>query len=271
MIIDERQQLERVMDLIQKYGGLDCQYYKIGYLKRRLAIRMRATGLKTYQEYADLLFRDSEEYHRLMSRLTIHVSHFFRDASMYKAFSEMILPELKKRSRVRIWSAGCANGEEPYSLAMLLFDYGKAQGKTLSILATDIDENCLANARCGVYKESALVELPPGFRQRFFQELPEGWTVVPEVRAMVDFRVIDLTGTLPPGLFDLIICRNVMIYFNSLLQSELLRQFYKLLNPEGFLILGKTEVLLNEYREYFKVLELTERLYQRVEPNALGA
>jgi chemotaxis protein methyltransferase CheR len=266
--VEDDRQLEQLIQLVYKRGGLDCQYYKTNYLKRRLAIRMRATGAKTFREYNIILRVDPEEYHHLLDRLTIHVSHFFRDAVMYKALSNTVVPELKKRNHIRIWSAGCANGEEPYSLAMLFYE-NKVRGKIVSILATDIDQACLSRAREGVYKESSLVEVAPEWRQRFFNHQGDQWVVSNELKEVVAFQPNDLTGALPAGPFDLIVCRNVMIYFTSQLQMQLLNQFYTLLSPGGYLVLGKTEVLLNECRDLYKIIDLSERIYQRRETEAI--
>ncbi len=262
--LDDDRQFEQLLQFVLKRGGLDCQYYKTNYLKRRLAIRMRATSTKSYREYNEILRMDPEEYHRLLDRLTIHVSHFFRDAIMYQALGKLVLPELKKRDQVRVWSAGCANGEEPYSLAMLLYDL-KSSARGFSILATDIDQACLVRAREGLYKETSLQEVAPEMRKRFFLQHGDQWAVSALLKACVTFQPIDLTNTLPPGPFEMIVCRNVMIYFNSQLQVQLLNQFYKLLGSGGYLVLGKTEVLLNECRSMFKIIDLSERIYQKLD------
>ncbi|NTV51556.1 MAG: protein-glutamate O-methyltransferase CheR [Candidatus Firestonebacteria bacterium] len=262
--LNDDRQFGHILQWLNQKTGLDCQFYKINYLKRRLAIRLRATNSNNYGEYYDVLRREPEEYKILLDRLTIHVSHFFRDAAVYKCFGRLVLPELKKRERIRIWSAGCANGEEPYSLAMLFYEL-KLLGKPLSILATDIDQTCLTRAREGIYKESALQEVSPEMRRRFFQGSGDRWQVVSTLRELVTFEANDMTGALPAGPFDLIVCRNVMIYFTSPLQSQLMTRFHDLLRPNGYLILGKTEVLLSEYRSRYRSVNLEERIYQRQE------
>jgi chemotaxis protein methyltransferase CheR len=260
-LTDDDRQFGKILQWLNERAGVDCQFYKINYLKRRLAIRMRATSSQYFSEYYDLLRREPEEYKLFLERLTIHVSHFFRDAAVYRVLAKAVLPELKKKERLRIWSAGCANGEEAYSLAMLFHDLVNA-GKPVSILATDIDEACLARAREGIYKESSLQEVPPELRRRFFQPAGENWQVIPALRDTVRFQVNDLTGDLPPGPFDLIVCRNVMIYFTSPLQGHLMTRFHVLLRPDGFLVLGKTEVLLSEHRSRYRTVNLEERIYQ---------
>lgn len=265
MPTDEDRQFERLKDTIQQHGGLDCRCYKINYLKRRLAVRMRATGLTTYGEYNDLLRRDPKEYDILLDRLTINVSHFFRDLDTFKAVERQVLPELAKRRQIRIWSAGCANGEEPYTLAMLAEEC-LTVNRRYTILATDIDMGCLMNAQAGVYKETAMQEIPFSYRQKYFENRGESWAVVPKLKTNVSFTRLDLTGRLLPGPYDLIVCRNVMIYFNRQLQERLLKEFHQLLSPDGFLVLGKTEVLLAECRSMFRAVNLHERIYQYQEP-----
>jgi len=261
MLKDEERQLEILKKVVFKHGGLDCQYYKENYLKRRLAVRMRATGAETYQEYTQLLQGDPEEYDRLLDRLTINVSHFFRDPATYRTLQRLVLPVLEKRGRARIWSAGCANGEEPYSLAML-FHERMPVGRQTRILATDIDTTCLARAQQGIYKDASVAEVPFLLRQQYLEQREGQWAVRPEIKAGVAFQRLDLTGSMPPGPFDMIVCRNVMIYFNRQLQEHLIREFHRLLLPDGFLVLGKTEVLLAECRCLYTSLDISERIYR---------
>jgi len=135
-------------------------------------------------------------------------------------------------------------------------------GRQVQILATDIDTVCLANAQAGVYKDTSIQEVPLLLRQKYLEHGPAGWAVTPKIKNSVTFMRLDLTGKMPLGSFDLIVCRNVMIYFNRQLQERLLREFHRLLYPDGFLVLGKTEVLLAECRVLFKPLNSIERVYQ---------
>jgi chemotaxis protein methyltransferase CheR len=197
--------------------------------------------------------------------LTINVSHFFRDPTVFSALNRLVMPELSKLPRVQIWSAACANGEEPYSLAMLCEDF-KPSFPLYKILATDIDPTVLDRARKGTYKEASIVEVPSRLRQQYLVHEDEAWSVKPELKRRISFERNDLTGKLPSEVFDLIICRNVMIYFNRQLQERLLREFHQRLNPWGFLVLGKTEVMLSETRSLYQVLDVSERIYQRKAP-----
>jgi chemotaxis protein methyltransferase CheR len=262
MLNHEERELELLKDHLRQVGGLDYRCYKTNYLKRRLAVRMRATNITTYHDYLDLLRREPTEYDKLLDRLTINVSHFFRDLEAFKSLGRIVMPTLESKKKLKIWSAGCANGEEPYTLAMLFLDKLQA-GRQVQIIATDIDTTCLAYAQAGMYKETSLQEVPYLLRQKYFEHRDGGWTVLPEPKACVTFTRHDLTGRMPAGPFDLIVCRNVMIYFNRQLQERLLREFHRLLSPDGFLMLGKTEVLLSECRVLYKSLDVNERIYQR--------
>jgi chemotaxis protein methyltransferase CheR len=261
MLTDEERQFEALKEFLHQLGGLDCRCYKTNYLKRRLAVRLRATGHTNYRDYQDLLRRDPTEYDRLLDRLTINVSQFFRDPEAFQAIARSVLPVLVKNRRANIWSAGCANGEEPYSLAML-FNERLPVGKQTRIWATDIDPAVLVRAQAGLYKDASLADVPFMLRQKYLTRQGELWAVDPALKTGISFQRHDLTGEMPTGPFDLIVCRNVMIYFNRQLQETLLRGFHKLLAPEGFLMLGKTEVLLPECRALYRSVDVSERIYQ---------
>lgn len=263
MIYENQDQFEALLQLVLKEKGLDCRQYKICYLKRRINVRMRATQQNTYQAYRKFLERDAEEYDRLLDRLTINVSQFYRDPGVYQQIKQVVLPAWRRNLSVRVWSAGCANGEEPYSLAILLREELPKLCQ-VKVLATDIDPICLERARKGVYKARALATLPEDFIPRYFRQENDDWVIKPELQRRIDFKRHDLTGPIPGGPFDLVVCRNVLIYFVRALQEKLFREFHRCLAPGGFLILGKTETLLGEMRNKYQTLNIRERIYQRI-------
>jgi chemotaxis protein methyltransferase CheR len=264
MIQPEERYFDDLCHLIYKQVGLDCKQYKVNYLKRRLAVRMRATKKKTYQEYEELLRDNKEEYEWLLDRLTINVSNFFRDPVVYDQMKKMFLPGWRKQREVRVWSAGCANGEEPYSISIILRE-GLPSTCQWEILATDIDPTVLESAKQGKYKSEALKTLPPLLRGRYFESRDDRWMIKEEMKKRIRFKIHDLTGPMPEGGFDLIICRNVLIYFVSELQDRLFKGFHKLLRPGGYLVLGKTETLLGDVRKLYHMLDVRERIYQKKE------
>jgi len=262
--MSEETSFQKVLQLVFHRMGLDCRHYKVAYLKRRMGIRMRYTRRNTYEEYARLLEQDPEEYNHLLDRLTINVSHFFRDYPVFKLLKSTVITELSKRPNIRIWSAGCANGEEPYTLAILC-EEGIGNRASWEILATDVDPGCLERARHGIYKSQALVEVPLDLKTRYFSGGEDHWQIKPDLKKHIRFEINDLTGPAPQGAFDFIICRNVLIYFVTELQEKLYRNFHRLLKPGGDMVLGKTETLLGEVRELYEVIDLRERIYRKRE------
>jgi chemotaxis protein methyltransferase CheR len=266
----EDRNLQALLDKVQRERGLDCRQYKVNFLKRRLAVRMRIRGAESYREYMRLL--DDDEYTKLFQSLTINLSYFFRDETAFEAVRDKVLRTLiqekaKGRSRlIRVWSAGCAGGEEPYSIAIL---FHELLGKDLKdwqvrIYATDLDTGTLEKARRGVYNEFSFRGVDPKYIARYFNPLSQGeYAVKPEVAALVRFERLDLIADSPPRRLDLILCRNVMIYFSREQQLRLLAIFHHSLRDGGYLVIGKTEVLMGAMAKLFKPLDLRERIYTR--------
>jgi chemotaxis methyl-accepting protein methylase len=257
---------------ISRDRGFACANYKEKCLRRRIAVRMRAKGVHTYADYARLLDSDSAEYDRLLDALTINVTKLFRNWTVYEAIATHVVPALFQLDTraIRVWSAGCSSGEEPYSLAILLHRYAAAHGLLrrlphVEVLGTDIDRGSLEAAARGQFAEPAFEETPPELRERYFSTDPP-FTVAPEVRAMVRFERRDLLDELPPmpGGFQLITCRNVLIYFDRDTQERLLGRFHTALAPGAFLVLGKVETLLGPVRSRFAAVDARERIFRRV-------
>lgn len=275
MIVEQRTNnddptLASLLDKIRRERGLDCSQYKPSFLKRRLAVRLRARGVDSYQAYSRLL--DDREYDRLFDTLTINLTCFFRDASTFATLRDQILrPLLEARDRqgqrrFRAWSAGCASGEEPYSLAILLHQMlgPRIADWQLSILGTDLDERRLEQARSGVYGPFSFRGTQWPDLDRFFTVTAQGHALVPEVKALVRFRRHDLISEKPPGRFDLILCRNVLIYFRRSQQTRIFTNFHQALHRNGILVLGRTEILPAEVASLFEMLNLRERIYRKL-------
>ena len=251
--------------------GFGCASYKEKCLRRRIAVRMRARGVHTYTDYARLLDSDGAEYDRLLDALTINVTKLFRNWEAYAALASTAIPDLwsAENPSIRVWSAGCSSGEEPYSLGVLFHRHAAVNGMLpqigrVSILGTDIDKQSLEHAERGEFEEGDFADTPDELRSRYFARSTP-FTVIPSIKRMVRFERRDLLSDLPPaGLFDLIVCRNVLIYFDRQTQERLFETFHTALAPGGFLMLGKVETLLGVVRGRFAPVDARERIFRRV-------
>jgi len=256
---------------ISREAGLFLDAYKDKCLRRRIAVRMRASGAHSYADYQALLDRDPEEYARLKDTITINVTRFYRNLETWELIRTTVLPHVCEETRgtIRAWSAGCASGEEPYTLAMLMADYFESRGRAgeldrVTVDATDIDRECLARARAALYRPEALVEVPDPLRSRYFEQSSGGYRVIEPVRRRVKVHAADLCAEPPPSRnYDLIVCRNVIIYFERAMQDRVFATFVDALAPGGFLILGKVETLSGPARGQLTLLDARERIYRR--------
>jgi chemotaxis methyl-accepting protein methylase len=241
---------------ISQARGMSCESYKDKCLKRRIAVRMRARGIHTYGDYAGLLDRDAHEYQELLDALTINVTKFFRNAETWEALKPYLVTLGKTRRELRVWSAGCASGEEPYTIAILLLEtLGEGRGV---IDATDIDRLSLERTRQARYPEAAFSEMPAALKRRYFRD---GQPIDP-VSQLVRAHTHDLTREPPPRpSYDLIVCRNVVIYFERGAQERLFQVFVDALSPGGVLLLGKVETLFGPARHQLALEDPRERIY----------
>jgi chemotaxis protein methyltransferase CheR len=250
--------------------GFDLLSYKSKVLHRRLRTRLRACSCDDYQEYLRVLDEDPLELEQLYKALIINVSNFFRNAETYWFLRDRVLPELLARKRegdgaLTLVSAACAEGEEPYSLAMVMrtFFARELERVRVRIIGIDIDEEALAKARAGSYPLDRVAETPAAFRERFFVRSGKNYELTPEARSLVEFRRHDLRSGLPLTAVDLVMCRNLLIYFKREYQLRLLRAIHAALAEGGYLVLGKTETLGGELREQYQVVDLSEHVYRK--------
>jgi chemotaxis protein methyltransferase CheR len=252
---------------ITRERGFGCASYKEKCVRRRIAVRMRARGVHSFEEYGRVLDRDRHEYDMLLDALTINVTKFFRNPETFAAIDREIVPALYARAepQLRIWSAGCASGEEPYSLAMLMHRYAVAYGKRfdrVDVLGTDLDPGSLAAAERGTYLEPTLADTPADLRQLYFP-LVAPYRIPRDVLARGQFRRHDLLREPFPESQHLIVCRNVIIYFDRATQEGLFERFAAALLPGGFLVLGRVETLFGPARAMFAPVDGRERLFRR--------
>ena len=240
--------------LIHEYCGIWLGDTKITFLKARLATRLRDSSISSAQEYYYFVKYDpqgSQEMQRLIDAVTVNETWFFREVEPVEAWRKGVLPDLMKQGRrLRLWSAGCATGEEPYTLAMLLLEACPATAASrFEILATDVSQRALEIARAGTYDPYTLRHTEPRWLSRCFQPEPDGrQSVCENVRQLVRF---DQANPVDPALaqrtraMDVILCRNVIIYFDDQSRQEVLANLYAALKPGGYLILGHSETLFH--------------------------
>ncbi len=262
-------QLEVLKNYIVVRSGFNCDSYKEKCVRRRIAVRMRAHGVHTYADYTAVVARDALEFQRLVDNLTINVSKFFRNPEVWHAIRTHIVPALfaLETPSVQIWSAGCSSGEEAYSVAMELVLRAEHEQRTdalsrFRILGTDIDQAILERARAAGYGNYSLLDTPEEIRRRWFTT-GKMHRLAPEIARMVTFDVGDLVTSAYPERQHLIMCRNVLIYFERSVQERMFERFRDALVPGGILVLGKVETLFGPAARGFRVLAGRERIFQK--------
>ncbi|WP_307796795.1 CheR family methyltransferase [Actinomadura barringtoniae] len=263
------QEFEDLLLMLKETRGFDFTGYKPTTLTRRIKRRMDALELRTVEEYRDFLELEPEEFARLFDSLLINVTSFFRDPPAWRALKETVLPELlaaKDPSRpIRVWSAGCATGEEAYTLAILLAEELGADEfrDRVKIYATDLDEDALHQARTGSYTERQVAEVPEELRRTYFEPAGPRYAFRRDLRRQVIFGRNDLTHDAPISRVDLLVARNTLMYFNAETQTGVIRRFHFALSNPGYLFLGKAEMLLN-HGDRFEPLDLRKRLFRKI-------
>ena len=242
-----------IASVLQTHSGIALNEAKATLVYSRLAKRVRKLGLRNFDEYCEFIETQAGagERNEMLAALTTNVTRFYREPHHFEHLRQKVFPRLAKAAergaRVRIWSAACSSGEEPYSIALTLLDvFPEAARHDVCILATDIDPNILAKAKTGVYRDEATSPIPAGLRERWLSRERDGaektWRVRDEVRALITFKELNLIGNWPmKGGFDVVFCRNVVIYFEEATQAFLWERFKKVLTPEGRLYIGHSE------------------------------
>ncbi len=248
--------LERFLERVRSRSGINFGSYKRPTIRRRLQRRMVATNSRTIEEYVAYLDDNPEEHQRLVDSLLIKVTEFFRDADVFAYLREQVLPDIVSRARghggeIRLWSAGCATGEEAYSLAIALCEVlgDELDRFHVRVFATDVAADVVAFARRGIYPASALAHVAPDLVARYFTEDQDGFAINQRVRNLIVFGEHDICQRPPFPHIDLLICRNVLIYFTGELQQRALQSFAFSVRDEGYLVLGKAETasLLSDF------------------------
>jgi two-component system CheB/CheR fusion protein len=245
---------ENLLVFLQQQRGFDFTGYKRPSLLRRVLRRMQVLGLSDFDAYADYLQVDPDEFARLFNTILINVTSFFRDSYAWEYVERSVLPELlaakTPHEPVRVWSAGCASGQEAYSIAMLLAEALGAEAfrDRVKVYATDADEEALGQARLASYSAKEVEDIPPALLKRYFEPVNSRHVFRSDLRRCVIFGRHDLVSDAPISRLDLLICRNTLMYFNADTQRRILQRFHFALNGyegrPGYLFLGRAEMML---------------------------
>ena len=260
--------LRNILEQVSRQASIDFRPYKTTTILRRIGRRMTITHNRTMSDYLEYLKTHPEEVGELVKAFLINVTQFFRDAEAFTYLRREILPDLivkgRARDRVlRFWAAGCATGEEPYSLAMLITEMlgEELSDWSVKIFATDLDDAAISFARRGVYTENLLKGLPAEYSSRFFEHTEHGYRIAKALRQMVIFGQQDLSRSAPFPRIDLVLCRNVLIYFTPELQEYVLNQFAYSLSNGGYLFLGKAETV-RPVQSFYELINKRWKVYR---------
>jgi chemotaxis protein methyltransferase CheR len=252
---------------IERLVRIKCSNYKEDYIKRRILSRMRLTDTADFEAYHKYLLANPQELDLLRNALTINVTKFFRDPEVFEAIRREILPDLvRRRGSIRIWCAGCATGEEPYSIAILVHELmALHKDVSVTIYATDIDTVVLQKAAAGVYDRKALENVDEKKIRKHFISHDDGtFEVRPHIKDLVKFRQHDLMSGAPISRYlDVVTCRNVTIYFTEKQKNDLTHLFYSALAVDGYYVIGKTEYLAREVEHLFTPFNVMQKILRK--------
>ena len=269
MITEQEPGLNALLEHLARYRGIDFSGYKQPSLIRRVASRMRAAGAEDCVKYLAYLDEHPAEYTALFDSILINVTGFFRDDAAWGYLRDALFPKLlaskPAEEPVRVWSAGCASGEEVYTLAML---FAEAVGpdafcRRVTLYATDVDEAALTQARQGAYNDEDLESVPAAFRTRYFETTGSRHVFRPDLRSGIVFGRQDVLRDAPISCVDLLVCRNTLMYFDTEAQGRIVARFRMALVEAGYLFLGKAE-LIPAHTDVFHPVNLKHHIFQRV-------
>lgn len=253
---------------VERELGFATSHYNDDYLERRFASRMRRRGVPTYEEYLALVTDDPEEQRALLDALSINVTGFFRDPEVWEGIRSILRDLSDDRLQVTAWSAGCADGREPYSLAMLADADPSIRERRLSITATDVSEAAIETAREGVYRGSHTTDIADELAflddpRQYVEVDGDRYAVRDRIRRAVRFQQHDLIRDDPKQDLDLVLCRNLTIYIDGEYKEPVIDTVRRSLRPGGYLVIGKTETIPRSLRDAFTVVDGERRIYRR--------
>jgi chemotaxis protein methyltransferase CheR len=259
---------QQIAEILREQQNFNLEGYKVLCIKRRFAARIRLVGTNDPAAYIELLQKNVREQEQLLAALSIHVSQFFRNESVFHVLEKRILPELletsrSNKSKLRIWSVGCANGEEPYSLA-LLCQKQQLEGDLLSIVGTDLSPDALTRAKRGLFPTERVRSVPSEMLAEYFFSSGQHYQLIEQIRERVQFFRHDILADQPFYRANMVLCRNLLIYFSRQQQQQILEILAAALLPGGYLVLGRAETMAPACRKLFVCIDPAERIYRRV-------
>src|SRR5688572_21215929 len=259
---------EKLLQMVKHNRGFDFTGYKRSTLMRRVQKRMHTIGISDYEQYKEYLEVNADEFDVLFNTILINVTSFLRDPEAWEALREAVIQPLAARTdarQIRVWSAGCASGQETYTLIMMLADAMGAERfrQQIKVYATDADNEALTQARNATYAAREIEELPEKWRSTYFEASANAFVFRNDLRRCVIFGEHDLVQDAPISRLDLLVCRNTLIYFNADTQSRILARFHFALADSAHLFLGKSEMLLTHAR-LFNAMDVRARLFQKI-------
>jgi len=261
-------EFEALLDYLKRNRKCDLTGYKRSTLMRRFGHRMQSINIDSYQSYLQYLQRHAEEHLDLLDDVLINFTGFFRDPQAWSYLAAEIIPKIiaSKQSDepIRVWSAGCAAGQETYSLLILLAEVLGVEFclQQVQCYATDADADSLQQAQRASYNDLEIIGIPPNLLEKYFERTEQGYVFHPRLRQRVIFERHDLMKDTPMPAIDLLVCRNVLIYFTSEAQEFILARFHSALKNTGFLFLGQTEMLVHHW-QIFRRVKLKQRIYTK--------
>ncbi|MBN1793041.1 protein-glutamate O-methyltransferase CheR [Candidatus Woesearchaeota archaeon] len=262
---------EILKDEIEKLIGFECDKYSEKFLKRRIGVRMKISGAgEDYKAYAQIIKDNEEERRRLKKELTVHTTNFFRDKSLWELLTREIIPSALSKNKltdsITIWSAGCSTGEEPLTIAICALEAqaSSIRKKKIKIIATDIDPETIKKAQEARYEEEQFKEMEPRLKEKYFLKNADGtYSPTSGIRQCIEYQVQNILTAKITGC-EMIFCRNTVIYLDLEAKRWLYSKFHKSLKEEGFLVLGKSEILQGEAKDMFQPYDNDERVYVRI-------
>lgn len=272
MDASEERLLESLRQHLMASRGLDVSGYSGTFVVRCVRKRQARSGAKDMADYLRLVRSSEDETTQLIGALSINVTDFFRDPGAFEALSEKVIrPVIRSKTRagglVGMWSAGCATGQELYTLAICLEEELKGAGRTENIIGTvtggDLSKTALAFAKKGVYTKEQVKNVPPGLLREYFEERDGSFAVVSNLKARVRLVNENLLTEPKSGFFDIVVCRNVLIYFSRPMHDQVVMNLHKSLRPNGYLMLGRTESLVGPPRKHYELLDAENRIFKK--------